>query len=218
MSYVILVPILCAMIASIIKFKYNKNNFFFIEGVALSCAFICVIAIYISSYSNFTLWWLVGSFLFSIIGDFFMKRLHSNKELKLGILFFLMAHLGFLIYSLRLNGMMWWIFMIVLIPFVALFIGFYRTAPRLQEDRSLALVAFVYIIMSGATLSANMYHAGHSGAWVFLVAITCLIVSDLLIAIRELYHKMWTNYLIMPLYYLCHILIGWSVVLVYFNH
>jgi len=215
MQAIILLPISFAMIASIIKFRFNKNNFFFIEGVALLCAGICMLAITQFPHHNWELWWLVIAFLFSIIGDFFMKRLHSNKELKLGIIFFLLAHMGFLVYSLRHNGLVWWVFLLTIIPFAFIAVRFYQTATRLQEDKYLAGFGLVYIIMSCATLAANLTHNGEIGAWLFLLAISCLIVSDLLIAFRELYGNLKTNYFIMPLYYLCHILIAYSVIVRY---
>lgn len=82
----------------------NTGDFLFKSGSAGIGALIILILASRRRFATPDLWMVIGAFLFSIVGDYFLS--HRNGELMMfvyGILFFFVAHVGYLAYSL-FNG------------------------------------------------------------------------------------------------------------------
>jgi len=216
MLFLPLLPTFFAIIALYIRFRKKKNVLWIIEMVALTCAAICMAVFLLFVPENRSLVLLAIAFVFSIGGDIYMKRLHSDRELVLGISGFFIAHLFILLYLVFNEGFSLFLFFIIFVPFLIYYFNAFHGRPRMRENKKLSYAALCYLTVSCATLATAMYSvSGTLSSHLFLLAIFCLVMSDFLIAYRETYDYQWTNYAIMPLYYACHILIAWSVVLYY---
>ena len=214
MEFTPLIPTVFAALAISYKNRHKKHNLILVEAVALSCALICIALWLFAPVRNNALWFLVVGFLLSIGGDFFMKSLKTNMEFVYGIALFLGAHLCFLAYALTKVDFSLLVFVVVLAPFLVLYVVVFLPTKRLQEHKPLAVAALVYLVVSCATLSVTFrWHGASLSQWLFTAAIASLVTSDTLIAFRELHKFKKANYFVMPLYYLCHILIAFSVVL-----
>jgi len=220
-----LVPTLFAVTALYYKKRYQKNNLFLTEAVAASCAIICILIHLLSSTGGNAVWFLVASFFFSINGDLAMKRRtgkkDSDKDFALGIFFFLLAHFGYLSYALTKVRFSWPIFVVLVIPFiiayvVILYFRIYLPKGGLKGKETVATFVFVYLMISCLSLSASIdLHGGSVARWVYTAAIASLFISDAFIAFREFLKRKRIMPFIMPLYYLCHILIALSFIMEY---
>jgi len=193
----------------------NKENLLLLEGVAFSCGAICVLVYFMSPVRNWVLWLLAASFIFSIAGDLFLKKRASDIKFTLGIFFFLLAHIGYFIYAVKNVKFSWLVFTIVTIPYLIFYFTSLLPSSRLKNSGLLAFTVFLYTIMSCVTFSAafNPMKNRSVSSWVFAAGITSLLISDTLISAGSFLQFRKLSFLIMPLYYLCHILIVLSVTL-----
>ncbi|MCL2864811.1 MAG: lysoplasmalogenase [Lachnospiraceae bacterium] len=211
-----LVPTIIAIIAYAWRRIKKKNILWLIESVACSCALICMIVFFLTGEEQGILWFLVIAFLVSILGDLIMKTQKADRKLLLGIPAFTVAHIFFLIYIIKSSGFSWLPFLILLVPFLGFFYIVLLPTPRMKKNKKLAVAGCLYIAISCLTLAAAVYGVSNiASRWVFLAAVVCLVISDFMIAFRELYEHNQLNKAIMPLYYICHILIAVSVVINY---
>lgn len=172
-----------------------------------------LIMILLAARSRFTrpdVWMVAGAFLFSIAGDYFLS--HRNGDLMMfvyGILFFFVAHVGYLAYSLY-NGRIKWFFTLVLCTGYLIF--FFTSLYGNMEGPVLMWVALAYLFVSCFSLGAA-WGLSQSGwdKWGYVIGIALILFSDTLIAFGEFMEYDRWDFLILPTYYLAHIVITWSL-------
>ncbi len=186
------------------------GNFLFKSGSAGIGALILLILSSRKAFRTPDLWMVVGAFVFSIIGDYFLS--HRNGELMMfvyGILFFFIAHVGYLLYSLY-NGRIALYFTGVLCA--AYLIFFFSALYENIGDPVLMWAALAYLFVSCFSMGAAWgIRQGGPSKWGYIAGIALILFSDTLIAIREfMQHDQW-DFLVLPTYYLAHIVIAWSL-------
>ena len=188
----------------------NTGAFLFKSGSAGIGALIILILSAQRRFATPDLWMVIGAFAFSIVGDYFLS--HRNGELMMfvyGILFFFIAHVGYLAYSL-LGGKIRWLFTILLCTGYLVF--FFTSLYENIQDPVLMWAALAYLFVSCFSLGAA-WGLSQKGwvKWGYVLGIVLILFSDTLIAFREFMDYDHWDFLILPTYYLAHIFITWAV-------
>ncbi len=189
----------------------TTSNFVFKSGTAGMGIIIILGFLFGRKGNNKNLWMLVGAFVCSIIGDWFLSRMNGDVSLFVkGIALFFLAHVGYLVYAL-LNGKMHWkATAIVLIGFLAFF--FLVLYPKIT-DTALMAASLIYLLISCFSLGASMGMAvDQTEKWSYVVGIGLILFSDTIIAFKEFVGYHTFDFLITPTYYLAHICITYSVI------
>lgn len=199
----LIVPILLF----IVKSKWDK--YLFSPLITLSClalsafsgAHACVFACF--------------AYLFSVIGDFFLahKSIHKDSYL-FGIAGFFLAHTGFLAYALANSGVG------ILSPIIALVLvipyGIYlvkRLYPALDNmPMRIAVTLYMLISISVFACAFSMNLPVFNKIF-FIAGIFMILFSDTIISISDFLGQRKWDKLILPTYYLCHILVCASMIL-----
>ena len=138
----------------------------------------------------------------SALGDWFMAHKGANQRLyRMGILFFLLAHILFIVYALtraRLRPL-------PLVLGAALAVGYAlylrgRVLPRVPA--LLKLPAALYTAVSVLGFTAALM----TGDAAYIAGIGLLLFSDTMIAENDFLHHRACGALILPTYYLCQML------------
>ena len=208
------IPPVLAISALFYRILFHTDNLLLAGSPAFSCSIICVLVYFISPANNRTVLVLAASFIFSILGDLFLKLRPPDYWFVLGISSFFMAHIGFSFYSLKRVKFSWLVFAVVLVPFLIWYFAVLLPTNRLSNNGILAFAVFLYVAVSCFSLSASIDLKGRSAAsWVYTAGIACILTSDCFIAAGNFLRWQKLSFLVMPLYYLCHTLIVLSVVL-----
>lgn len=189
----------------------TTSNFVFKSGTAGMGIIIILGFLFGRKGNNKNLWMLVGAFVCSIIGDWFLSRMNGDVSLFVkGIALFFLAHVGYLVYAL-LNGKMHWkATAIVLIGFLAFF--FLVLYPKIT-DTALMVASLIYLLISCFSLGASMGMAvDQTEKWSYVIGIGLILFSDTIIAFKEFVGYHTFDFLITPTYYLAHICITYSVI------
>ncbi len=156
------------------------------------------------------LWLAIGAFVFSIVGDYFLSNRGGDAMMFVyGIGFFFLAHLGYLGYalchgriSLRATALLCAAYLIFF--FTALYDGI--------SDPVLLWAALAYLFVSCFSMGAAWgMQPGGRGKWLYVGGIGLILFSDTLIAFREFMAYTRWDFLILPTYYLAHILVTFAV-------
>lgn len=187
------------------------SNFIFKSGTAGMGIIIILLLLFDIKKVGQESWAIVGAFLFSIIGDWFLSNMNGDASMFVkGIALFFLAHVGYLLYAL-LNGKIEWKFtMVLLVGYLAFF--FLVLYPTFT-DTYLMIASLVYLLISCVSLGAAVGMGGNPSAkWSFVFGIILIIFSDTIIAYKEFvgYHAF--DFLITPTYYLAHIFITYAVI------
>lgn len=148
----------------------------------------------------------------SLAGDWFMAH-KGGKQIRyvLGITLFLLGHAGFLWYAIpRFAGdARIWVSGLAL----AGMIGFYfvkRIFPNLNTLMRVAVGAYALISIASLVAAAGMRCPSMYEQILYAFGILMIVASDVMIAECDFAHdRTWSSF-IMPLYYLCHILVAAS--------
>lgn len=186
------------------------ENFFFKSGSAGFGA-LAVLLLAGQKYLRKTeVWFVLSAFLFSIGGDYFLS--HRNGELMMfvyGIGLFFIAHLGYLGYALSNGRLSIPVTTVVSVGYlIFFFVGLYPGIP----DPVLMWAALGYLIVSCISMGAawGMASKGISRT-LYIWGIGMIVFSDTLIAFREFMAYSQWDFLILPTYYLAHILVTAAV-------
>lgn len=205
---VIYILLALQVVASLVAL--SNGEFFFKSGSAGIGALILLL---LSSKKGFTtpdLWMLIGAFAFSIVGDYFLStRDGDTMRFVYGIFFFFLAHIGYLLYSLY-QGKISWRFTALLCGGYLIF--FFTSLYPGIADSVLRWAALAYLFVSCFSLGAawGIRFTGWD-KWLYVAGIVLILFSDTLIALAEfMKYKQW-DFLVLPTYYLAHIVITWSV-------
>jgi hypothetical protein len=142
---------------------------------------------------------------------FLSTKGESASRFVLGIGLYFSAHLGYLLFALSSGGVSWLWFGILLVALLPYYVLFLRPA---ISDARLSLAVLLYLLISCAGLSAAI-GIGWPGVprALFVTAIALILCSDLFISFLEFLDWHRLDALILPTYYLAHLLIAWSVML-----
>tara|TARA_R110002050_G_scaffold135137_1_gene257761 strand:+ start:1336 stop:1986 length:651 start_codon:yes stop_codon:yes gene_type:complete len=202
---VLLVSVISAIFALI------TSNFIFKSGTAGIGILILIILNFKKEKPSKNTWLIIGAFLFSIAGDYFMSNMNGDSTMfTKGIAFFFLAHLGYLFFA-TLNGQIKWRFTSILLASFLLFY-FIVLFPRIN-DIILMLAALLYLFISCFSLGASVGIKGDSIVkWTYVFGIFLILFSDTIISLTEFlgYNKL--DFLILPTYYLAHISITFSLI------
>lgn len=188
----------------------NHFGFFFKSGSAGGGILILLVLYFKQLKHSKDVWMVILAFLFSIGGDWFLS--HRNGETErfvAGIALFFVAHIGYLSYAL-LNGRIHWPFTIVLLVGFLLFF-FLKLFPGI-DDKTLMIAALMYLLISCFSLgAATGMRAETWEKWAYIFGIFMILFSDTIIAFREFIGYKELSFLILPTYYLAHIVITLSL-------
>lgn len=188
---------------------YTKY-FLFKSGSAGIGALIILILSSRRRFATSDLWMVVWAFLFSIVGDYFLS--HRGGDIMMfvyGIFFFFLAHVGYLAYSL-FNGKIRWPFTLVLCAGYLIF--FFTSLYENIGDPILMWAALAYLFVSCISLGAAWGLAQKGWVkWGYITGIGLILFSDTLIAFGEFMDYDRWDFLILPTYYLAHIVITWAI-------
>jgi len=186
------------------------------ETVAGTAALICLVILWRRPSARPAIWFLVAAFVLSIAGDLALTFRATDTEFIVGIGFFLVAHIGFLTYATKRVRFSWVRAAIVAVPFLVLYFAVFLPSPGLRGSPALAAAVLAYLLVSCVSLAASIDVKTHSPArWIYTAGIVSLVVSDALIAFADFLDVKSVGPWIMPLYYLCHVLVVVSVTLEY---
>lgn len=198
MYSLLLIPFASALLA------LNHFGFPFKAGVATS-GILILCWVYSEKLSQSKdVWTIIGAFLFSIAGDWFLSNRHGEtSRFIMGIALFFLAHVGYLVFALmngRLNRLLT---VIILAAYLAFY--FFMLSPGI-EDKTLNVAALFYLLISCFSLGAALGISGHSTfKWLFAFGIVMVLFSDTIIALREFVKYEDLDFLILPTYYVAQI-------------
>lgn len=200
----LLIPVVMAILA------LSGFGFFFKSGSA-GAGILIILFAYFGRWSKFKdIWMIVGAFLFSIGGDWFLSNRNGDTNMFIaGIALFFIAHIGYFTYAL-MNGKMNWISLGMLLAGYLVFF-FLKLVPAL-DNKILLIAVLAYLFISCFSLAAAIGIKANSivySGYVFGIAL--VLFSDTIIAFREFvgYHQL--DFLILPTYYMAHISITFSL-------
>ncbi len=193
---------ICALITS---------NFIFKSGSAGIGILIILILNFKKEKPSKDTWLIIGAFLFSIAGDYFMSNMNGDSSMfTKGIALFFVAHLGYLFFA-KLNGQIKWRFTSILLTSFLLFY-FIVLFPRIN-DTILMLAALLYLFISCFSLGASVGMKDESLVkWTYVFGIFLILFSDTIISLTEFLGYDKLDFLILPTYYLAHISITFSLI------
>lgn len=189
----------------------NTNEFFYKSG----SAGIGILTLLILNFKKVKQpndsWMIIGAFLFSIAGDWFMSnKLGDSMMFSKGIALFFMAHLGYLGFALRNGKIKWGFTLAILVAYLLFF--FLMLYPNI-EDKILLYAALVYLLISCLTFGTSIGAKGDTiFKRAFIFGIFLIVFSDTIIALTEFLGYDKLDFLILPTYYLAHISITFSLI------
>lgn len=194
--------------AAVLALVYG--DFWLKSGSAGIGALILVLLASRRRFATPDIWMVVGAFLFSIVGDYFLSHRNGDEMwFVYGILFFFLAHIGYLLYSV-FNGRIARVLTAVLCGGYLIF--FFTSLYEGIGVGVLLWAALAYLFVSCFSLGAA-WGISFNGwpKWGYIVGIALILFSDTLIAFTEfMAYDRW-DFLILPTYYLAHIVITWSI-------
>lgn len=192
-------------------FALLTSNFIFKSGTAGIGILIILILNFKKVKPSKATWFIIGAFLFSIAGDWFMSNMNGDSTMfSKGIALFFLAHLGYLLFA-TLNGQIKWRFTSILL---ALFLLFYFLVlfPSIN-DNILMLATLIYLLISCFSLGASVGIKGdYIVKWTYVFGIFLILFSDTIISLTEFLGYNRLDFLILPTYYLAHISITFSLI------
>jgi uncharacterized membrane protein YhhN len=155
-------------------------------------------------------WLIMGAFLFSIAGDWFLSHMDGDSMMfTKGIGLFFLAHIGYLTFAIN-NGKIKWKFTSRLL---AAFLVFFALLlyPAIDEP-ILKIATLIYLLVSCLSLGASVgIKGGYIVKWAYVFGIFLILFSDTIISLTEFIGYDKFDLLILPTYYLAHISITFSL-------
>ncbi len=155
--------------------------------------------------------WVIAAFAFSFAGDYVLGHWGGAFEgFVCGVGLFLLAHLGYVVYSLRCGRMQWWLLALLVVVFGAYFVLLLR--PAIGDDVT-RLAVLAYILVSCLSMAAAVGIGKSFEAYdrfargLYIAGIFSLLFSDLLIAQKRFLHDGTLYALMMPTYFLSQLLV-----------
>ena len=189
----------------------NTSDFFYKSGSAGMGILIILILNFRKTKQPNDTWMIIGAFLFSIAGDWFMSnKLGDTMMFSKGIALFFLAHLGYLGFAL-VNGKIKWRFTLIILMAYLLFY-FLLLIPSI-DDKILRYAALIYLLISCLTFGTSIGIKGDKVfKWSYILGIFLIVFSDTIIALTEFLGYTTLDFMILPTYYLAHISITFSLI------
>ncbi|MEA4918814.1 lysoplasmalogenase family protein [Proteiniphilum sp.] len=203
-NLLIAIPVICAILA------LNGAGNVFKVGVAASSMVILLMVYNVRIRKD--IWIFITALFFSIIGDWFLDNRNGiPARFIYGILFFFFGHVGFFWFSLKNGKINWWILSVLLLGYLILF--FVMIYPNI--DNSILMTAVLgYLLISCLSLAAaGGLRFPALPKSLFVAGIASIVFSDTIIAFSEFAGYREYNQLIMPTYYLSHILMTLALII-----
>ncbi|WP_273274970.1 lysoplasmalogenase [Maribacter polysiphoniae] len=199
-TLLVLAQVISAIIAT------ATDVFIFKISVAALGAIILLIAFSKKLRNAFDVWVVILAFVCSMIGDFYLSHMNGNNSMfVIGISLYLLAHIGYLIFSL-LNGTIRWRYTLLITT--AFLIFFYFSLYPNIPDKTLMVTVLFYLIVSCVSLGAALgIKALPKIKLPYVFGIALVLFSDTIISFKEFVHYDALNVLILPTYYLAQIAI-----------
>lgn len=194
----IFIPLIIAILAIF------KADYFFHIGVPVSCILVLIL---IPERSLKPLIWIVIlSLIFCIAGDWMLAHQNGNPNRFIyGVFLFLAAHIGYLIFCLKKGKMNLPVLFILLLVYGSFFIVFLYPV---IDNKLLLIATLLYLIFSCFTMTAAIgLEFKLLSKTLFVAGIACFLFSDTLIALNVFLDKKDLYVLMMPTYYMSHVLI-----------
>jgi len=187
------------------------SNFIYKSGTAGMGILILIILHFKDLKPSKDTWFIIGAFLFSIAGDWFLSHMDGDIIMfSKGIALFFLAHIGYLMFAI-LNGKVNWRFTIFLLLIYLTF--FFIILYPAINDKILMLATLIYLLVSCLSLGAAVgIKAGPVIKWTFVFGIFLILFSDTIISLTEFLGYKAFDFLILPTYYLAHISITFSLI------
>ena len=155
---------------------------------------------------------VVIGLLLSVVGDYLLahQKGHPNRFL-CGVAFFGLAHLAFIAFAAR-RFVLSPAALAVLLALAALYAVYLarRVLPGQGMPMRIALSGYAFVSLLGLFFALSMKAPHPAEYWLYAAGIASIVFSDTMIAEAEFVHHRWANRLILPTYYLCHILLAAS--------
>lgn len=198
-----------AIIAAILAL--TTSIFIFKSGTAGIGILILLVLTFQKEKPSKDHWFIIGAFLFSILGDWFLSNMNGDPLLfSKGIVLFFLAHVGYLLFSVYNGSIRWKFTGIVLTAFLIFY--FLAIYPAI-EDTVLMMAALIYLIVSCVSFGAALGIKDIpeiKRPYVF--GIFLILFSDTIIALKEFVGYDALNFLILPTYYLAHVTITYALI------
>jgi len=200
------------LIFSVVTAILALNNFGFIFKSGTAGIGIIVLALLNQRKTKPSkdVWMIIAAFLFSIAGDWFLS--HSNNDTIMfskGIALFFFAHIGYLSFAL-LNGKIKWLTTSILL--VVFLLYFFVLLYPTFDDTVLMLASLIYLFISCLSFGASLGIKGDSVVkWTYVFGIFLVLFSDTIISLTDFLGYKSIVFLILPTYYLAHIIITFSL-------
>lgn len=156
-------------------------------------------------------WLIIGAFLFSIAGDWFLSNMDGDPMMfSKGIVLFFLAHVGYLMFALFNGRIGWKLTGIILAAFLVFY--FLVLYPSIN-DTVLKLAVLIYLLISCLSMGAAMgIKSDPLVKWAYAFGIFLILFSDTIISLKEFLGYNILNFIILPTYYLAHISITFSLI------
>ncbi|MGI6239787.1 MAG: lysoplasmalogenase family protein [Christensenellales bacterium] len=204
MAYIALIAAaLCAVLRCV------QNKYIFSALTTLLCA----LAVAASGDAPAKLALILGLFL-SIAADWQLahQKPGGSRFLR-GVIGFFIAHLLFLLYALPRYAY----HLAPLIVSIALFAGYavylaLRILPRAAKGLKKPIALYMLVSVASFYFALSM-RAPAPERWLYIAGIAAILFSDTLIAEGDFAGNRKAQHLLLPAYYLCHILISLSAII-----
>ena len=187
------------------------SNFIFKSGTAGMGIIILIILYFKNVKASKDTWFIIGAFVFSITGDWFLSHMDGDITMfSKGIALFFLAHIGYLMFAL-MNGKINWRFTVFLLLLYLTF--FFIILYPAINDKILMFATLIYLLVSCLSLGAAVGIKGDPVIkWTFVFGIFLILFSDKIISLTEFLGYKAFDFLILPTYYLAHIIITFSLI------
>lgn len=187
------------------------SSFIFKSGTAGIGIIILIILNFRKVKTSKETWLIIGTFLLSIAGDWFLSNMDGNPMMfSKGIALFFLAHVGYLMFAV-FNGRIRWRFTGILL---AVFLVFYFVIlyPSIN-NKILILAVLIYLLVSCLSMGAAVgIKSDPLVKWSYAFGIFLILFSDTIISLKEFLGYNILNFIILPTYYLAHISITFSLI------
>ena len=196
----LILPVACALLAM----TGHGSSY----AVALTSGFVLCLA-YGKNIKK-DVWIIIAALLFSVVGGWFLSN-RRGMEIRFiyGIVFYFIAHLGFLWFSLKNGKINKWVLYSTLTVYLAFFILMLYSS---IDSKALTIAVLCYLLISCISLAAAAgLRFPTFPKWLFFAGIFSILFSDTIIAFKEFLGNRDLFFLMMPTYYLAHILITFAL-------
>lgn len=201
-------------IATLVGYLFT-GSFFLRSATTLLCLAI-VLVVGVVRERLTVLWWIVAAFALSFGGDYVLGHWGGGfTGFVCGVGLFLLAHLGYVGYSLRMGRMPWLLFAVLAFAFGAYYVVLLRPAIGDVVTR-IAVVAYILVsclsMAAAVGIGRGKPDVGTLSRVLYIIGIGSLLFSDLLIAQKRFLHDGTLYVLMMPTYFASQLLVAASVI------